>query len=64
MKALSTSKYSDQIAISPNNNTSKTNAFSKNKLLSSNPNLGFRVIAKVVSYSNHTLQAIPLEIVK
>lgn len=64
MKAMPFDENRDQIEISSKNHKSKANVFSKNKLLSSNPNLGSRVIAKVVSHSNHTLQAIPLEIVK
>lgn len=64
MQAMPFAEKRDQIEISSEVHKSKANVFSKSKLLSSNSNLGLRVIAKVVSHSNHTLQAIPLEIVK
>lgn len=64
MKPLPSSKNQEGIRISSNSHINKSNVYSKNKVLSSNPYLGSRVIAKVVSHSNHTLQAIPLEIVK
>lgn len=57
-------KNQEPIEKSSSSHKRNTNVFSKNRLLSSNPYLGFRVLAKVVSYSSHTLQAIPLEIVK
>lgn len=51
-------------ASQPSGQIIQQNIFNKNKVLSLNPNMGLRIIVKVVSHSNHTLNAIPLEIVR
>lgn len=62
-KISSANSYSKLPESSKENDKFQYDVFSKNRLISSNPYMGKRVIAKVISTSNHTLLATPLKIV-